>query len=528
MAEPDTDLKPIDQMGGARLLQVVKRRWYVVLICVLVAPSVAYLVASSQPDSYEATAKLLFRERTNTTSGTVSSSSDPDRIAATNGDLLGLPGVAQRTAKKLGGTVTVDDVSGAITTGSTPESDVFSVKATDPDAVQAALVANTYADQFIAVRAESRRNDLAGTIGALRNRLAELGKLKNPPGDELAALRSQLSTLLVSQQLEGGGVEIAQPAAVPKSPVSPKPPVDAAIGLGLGLVLGLVLAGGLEALDRRLRSVEGVASAFTRPVLGTIPESRRLARGAQKGLTGTDVEAFRMLRAHLHYYNDDRKIGSVLVTSASMAEGKTTVAWNLAAAAADAGNNVLLIEADMRRPSLARRFELKVPRGLSDVLLSEAELEDAVHAIRLGDNSLSAASSNGNHAAGDDTEGPMMDVLFAGHPLPNPVDPLESDRMASLFATVHSTYDLVVVDSPPVSIVPDAIPIIRLVDGVLLVSRIGKTTRSDAEHVQMQLENLGAPILGVVVNRIAQSESRYGYAYPTAGRRPWHRKNSAV
>jgi Mrp family chromosome partitioning ATPase len=147
-------------------------------------------------------------------------------------------------------------------------------------------------------------------------------------------------------------------------------------------------------------------------------------------------------------------------------------------------------------------------QGLSDILAAGAEPGSVVQNISLG-------------RPADNGSAPHMDVIFAGPPLANPVDPIESELMENLLGEARVNYDLVVVDTPPISVVPDAIPIIRYVDGVILVSRVGTITRDAAEHVQGQLDNLGAPTLGIVVNGIGPRDGHYGYAYGAAdSRRP--------
>ncbi len=513
MTGPD-ELRPLDRLNAGLLVEAILRRWYIVLICAVVTPSVTYLVVDAKPDVYETTAQLLFRERVNDADPSVPTSPDPDRQAATNRDLVALPALAQRTSAALGGTVTPADVAARIDATESPESDVSGIQATGENPQETARLANTYAAQFVVYKREERRKQFAAARKVLAQRLARLRGLVSPAArNEARQLRERIGALDLASSLEDGGVEVIQQAAAPKVPVSPRPKVDAAIGFGLGLALGLVLALALEALDRRLRSLQSVHSAFTRPVIGAIPRSRALGKRAhrkQYGLPPGEIEAFRMLRASMLYNNDDLRLNAVLVTSAGLAEGKTTVAWNLAAAAADAGSRVLLIEADLRRPVLARRFHADPSQGLSEILTSEADPESVLQHVR-----LNRFAVNGTTA--------MMDVIFAGAPLSNPIDPLESERMADLVARMRGEYDLLVLDSPPVSVVSDAIPLIRYVDGVLVVSRVGTTTREAAAHVQSQLDNLGAPVLGVVVNGIDPDEGHYGYAYQTAERRlrPW-------
>ncbi|MBA3617330.1 MAG: CpsD/CapB family tyrosine-protein kinase, partial [Rubrobacteraceae bacterium] len=289
-------------------------------------------------------------------------------------------------------------------------------------------------------------------------------------------------------------------------PASPQPLRNAALGLVLGALLGLGLALLIDRLDRRLRDPKEVEDAFERPVLAGLPESSALkdADPLLHGVPEGEREAFRMLRANLRYFNVSRAIRSVLITSSGSGDGKSTVAWGLAVAAASSGSRTLLVEADLRHPSLAARYGLYglgTRHGLTSVLTGEVHRAAAVSQIPV------AASANDAHPAHS------MDVMLAGPLPPNPTDLIESPPMADLIRDVEREYDLVVVDTPPVAIVSDAIPLLTMVGGVIVVSRLGKTTRDAVRHLRSQLDNLEAPLLGVVVNSVDSGAGYYGYGY---------------
>ena len=172
-----------------------------------------------------------------------------------------------------------------------------------------------------------------------------------------------------------------------------------------------------------------------------------------------------MLRANLQYFNVDHAVRSVVVTSAAPGDGKSTVAWNLALAAASAGVRVLLIEADLRHPSLAASAEHLHPApGLSTVLAGQTELVDAVQTISL------------DQSSDVSTAGRTLEVLAAGPIPPNPVDLIESQRMREVLRQTENAYALVVIDTSPTLLVPDAVPLLKEVSGVLVVTRLGKNT----------------------------------------------------
>ena len=197
---------------------------------------------------------------------------------------------------------------------------------------------------------------------------------------------------------------------------------------------------------------------------------------------------------------------SVLVTSANPGEGKTTVAWNLARAEAAFGANVLMVEADMRRPVLARSLGASATPGLSQLLTAEGRFED--WSSRQGSRKARTAGLRRRR----------IDVLLAGTPPSNPAELLGSDRMQAVLETVPEAYDLVVLDTPPASVVSDVIPMFGSVGAVVVVGRLGMTTYESAIELREQLENLDAPLLGVVVNSdlMSAEAARYSYATKTS------------
>src|SRR5207244_10483932 len=216
-------------------------------------------------------------------------------------------------------------------------------------------------------------------------------------------------------------------------------------------------------------------------------------------------------------------------------DGKTTVSWNLAAAAASVGSRVLVIEADLRHPTIASRYGVATQAGLAHVLAGLTRLEDAVKTVTVGERRH--AERGRRHARSPEStrsnglRQQTMDVLTAGALPPNPSDLIESERMRQMIRQAETHYDFVVIDTPPTSIVSDAIPLVRAVSGVIVVTRLGKTTRDLAAHLHQQLVNLDAPVLGVVVNAaggVGGYGYGYGYGYAAYGEsesaRRWRRK----
>jgi receptor protein-tyrosine kinase len=208
-----------------------------------------------------------------------------------------------------------------------------------------------------------------------------------------------------------------------------------------------------------------------------------------------------MLRAHLRYFNVDRELKTLLVTSAHPAEGKTTIACSLATAAASMGTQTLLIEADLRKPRLQASLELQPGPGLADALVGAAPLAQAIQHLVVETGTDYGAQSHG------------LDVLEAGAVPPNPAELLESRAMVDLLAWAREHYGLVVIDTAPLAMVADAIPVMDNVDGVIVVARLGLTTRGASTHMRERLGKLGAPTLGLVINDVRASANSYGYGY---------------
>ena len=206
-----------------------------------------------------------------------------------------------------------------------------------------------------------------------------------------------------------------------------------------------------------------------------------------------------MLRANLRFLNTDKELRSVVVTSAASGDGKTTVALNLAMADASVGRNVLLIEADMRRPSIAKRLGLAGAGGLATYLARpEAKLADVIQRVPV------TQGANGSARL-------AMDVVVSGAIPGNPSELINSERMRRLIGEAERKYDLVVIDTSPVGIVADAIPLMSEASAVIVVSRVGRITSVEANALRDQLERIDAPAFGLVANFAGARDKGYGY-----------------
>jgi capsular exopolysaccharide synthesis family protein len=288
-------------------------------------------------------------------------------------------------------------------------------------------------------------------------------------------------------------IDILQPAGLPSKPSSPKPKENLIIGLALGLVLGAGAALVMESLDRRLKDSADVEKASGLTALGVVPfEMPGEPIPAATHPRSVRAEAYRQVRTNIAFAAVKGPPKSVLITSSASSEGKTSLAVNVALASARTGQRVVLVDADLRRPMVHTFLDIPADRGLVDVLAGTVGLSDALQHVRSG----------------------PMDVLLSGPVPTNPNELLGSESMLSMIKELESRYDLVVFDTPPVLPVSDALLIAVHVDAVVVVARLGQTTRDRIRRTTTALEHVNAEILGVVPNgAIEREDSAYYYAY---------------
>ncbi len=331
-----------------------------------------------------------------------------------------------------------------------------------------------------------------------------LGTKSDDRSTPVKELRGELDDLQTLARLQDGNALIVERALPPKARFSPKPRRAAIIALGFGIVLGIGLALLFEFLSRRLNDPAEIEELYSEPLLGTIPESRSVAEAGfgLGALNAAEHAAFQRVRGNLRYYND-YNIGSVLVISALPGEGKSTVARHLAAASAEAGTSVILLEADLRLPTLVKRLGLPPTAGLTGILRDGLDPADIIQRVPL---------SNGSNGGGPSQ---TMDVISAGPAQANPTYLIESDAMERLILDLEERYDLVIIDTPAATLVPDGLALVDKVSGVIVVSRVRKNTRAAARTLRGQLSNVRANVLGVVVNGVGRADGmpNYGYGY---------------
>jgi capsular exopolysaccharide synthesis family protein len=505
---PSSDVTERDEFE--QTLRVLRRRWKLIVLCTVLVAGAAVAFSLHHQKQYTASASLLFSNNQFNAeifgSSSAPSPPDPATQQANNIYLASLPTVAARTARALH--LSPGLVSSDVSVSQAGQTNVANISVSDANPVRAASIANTYAAQYVLSRQESFRVQITAAQKLVAQQISQLTptqRSNTAVGQDLMNRANQLSLLAA---LQTGDAEVVQNASVPTSPSPTKTKRNLVVGGLFGLLLGITLAVMLERLDHRLREPSELEHVYSAPVLSIVPQSRALAKFE---VPARDMESFALLRSRLRYFNVDRRVDSLLVTSALSGEGKSTVALNLAVAEALAGNrNVLLFELDLRRPCLGKRLGIAAVPGTAEVLSGNASLEDALTRVEMPHGTNGRAPTSG------------FTLLPSGAIPPNPVELLSSHALIELLEALTRRFSLVVIDSPSLTLVSDAMPLVQRVSAVLVVLRMGHTTTSAARRGAEQLANLKAPTLGVVANAMpAKDRARYlggsgysSYGYP--------------
>jgi capsular exopolysaccharide synthesis family protein len=488
-------------------LKVIRARWWLVLVTGVVVLAAFLVFSYVEKKTYQGQAQVLVLEQQNTGAILLGSSQDqlpvqPDQpYVQTQAEVIQSTLIAQNVIRTLGLHTTPVVLLQRVTATTDGQSNIVTIVALDSSAAGAADTANAFAEAYIAW---SRDNQIASIKAAgdqIQQRLTQAqaqvdalaknaGRANGVGQNDLQAaealatsLSSKLEQLRINQQLATGSASVLASAATDPAPVSPNHVRDAGLGVAIGLFLGLCVAFLVEQLDTKIRSTQEIEEIYGAPVLGVIPTEKFRKKDASRLLLvqnpgGAGADAYRGLRIGLDFTNFQHDVKTVLVTSAVPSEGKSSVAANLAVALARAGRRTALLSCDFHRPTTSAFFDLSGKIGLSDYLAGEYGIGEALQKV----NGLERLS-----------------VVTAGQVPPNPSELFASPRMESLVSVLRESVDWVILDAPPVLAVADAAALARLVDGVLMVVRIGMSKREDARATREQLENIGARILGAAV-----------------------------
>jgi capsular exopolysaccharide synthesis family protein len=524
-----------------RVWAVIWLRAPLIIALVVIAAVSAYLLSSMQTNLYRATSKIrVVDPNAEAVFNGVQIRVDPKRDVDTQLQLIRSNELGSAVKDKLG-----DDGSKikSVSASSVGATDLISitVSSTSPEVAQAA--ANAFAELYVAQRKDQVTGSFTSRADELRSKALDLDEqikqIDNQLGDKATSpaqadvLRSQRATLVAQQadfqtratqfdieaSTRSGTAEVAETAPLPSIPYSPTPKRDAALAAILALFVGVGLAFLLVRLDNGVRTVEDIeALAGDVTVLGGIPIASPRAAGARKvdrhamralvPLDSTAAEAYRALASNLRFSALGAKRTRILVTSAEGAEGKSTVVANLAMVLAESGQRVVIVSADLRKPSIGLFFRIdETAAGLTTVLLGDQTLDDAMHPVVL-------------------PSGRRMAVLPTG-PLPqNPAELVGSSAMGALLDRLESAgADFILIDSPPLLPVADSLALSQFCDGAVVLALVGETPKNHLKETLERLKQVNTHIIGVVLNGVP-TKGRYSRYYGSYSYGSYNYKNS--
>ncbi|MEI8001224.1 MAG: polysaccharide biosynthesis tyrosine autokinase [Actinomycetes bacterium] len=515
-------------------LRVLRRRKWTIAVTTLVCVAVAGAMAFTRKPIYAASSNVLVQQRLVDNlfvpiaqqGGGAAANGGLDKNRANEIQIVTSPAVTsevQKTLAQVPADTTFNPVTGT---------DVITITSTGGSPKLVADTANAYATTYAKVRTDLVTGQLQQAATELQKRIDEttfqLGLLDgdlaaNPPavipinnkGATITApdtrttkraqlqanadsYNTQLQKMLVGVSVaQTGGTQILSKAQTPVTPTNGSPMRNVAAGLAVGLILGIALAFLREYVDDSVKTKEDLESATGLTAVGLIPVltdwKKREAATLISSLAPRSpaAEAYRNIRTSVEFLSLDQPIGSIQVTSALASEGKTTTLANLAVTFARAGQRVIILCCDLRRPRVHEFYGLSNRVGFTSVLLGDAPLGAAIQQA--------------------DRELPIG--LVASGPLPpNPAELLASRRAVEVIEDLDNRCDLLLIDSPPVLPVTDALVISGLVDAVLVVANSGTSTKRGLRRTTELLRQVDAPLIGAILNGV-QSKHEYGYVY---------------
>ncbi len=357
---------------------------------------------------------------------------------------------------------------------------------------QAQYQAQVAADQAQVVELQRQRTSLNPTLAKLPAQaaaLADLQRAAQSAQDVFSALQQKYNNANIARDTALSDVTVTQPATPGSAKVSPNLLLNMLLGILLGLILAIVGAFVIDYLDGSIKDEREVEEELALPQLSQIPLVRmRNGVAALPWVRTLTVESFLQLVTSIKYASDS-KLETLVITSPSQGDGKSTISVNVALAMAELEPRVLLVDADLRRASIHTKLRMKNERGLSDLLVGRAKLDDVVQK----------------------TKYPGLDILTSGTPTPNPIKLLESQRMDDMLREASEHYRCVIVDTAALSVNLDAAVVSRKVDGTVVVLSAGTTDLREAKNALRRLKQVGVKnILGFVLNRVVPRRSDYG------------------
>jgi capsular exopolysaccharide synthesis family protein len=490
---------------------------WLILLAGLLAGIAAYIISINTTPMYETSIRLLVSDPPVMRSLDTSAMLSTQTMTSTYAEMLVDRPVMQGVIDKLDLRMTSDELKPSISVEIVRNTQLLVVTVQDTNPLRASDIANTIATVFTdrirelqSQRYASTQEGLAKQVSDMEKQIEETNRAITSESDpaqllqlqsRLTQYRSLYSNLVtnyeqvrLAEAQTSTNVFVSEPASVPRDPVSPK----TALNTLLAIVAGMLLAAGavfaIDTLDDTIKNPDEIRQRFNLTVLGVISR-HEMVNGKPICLTqprSPVAEAFRTLRTNITFAAVDAPLRRILITSSTPQEGKTTISSNLAVVLAQAEKPVVLIDADLRRPQIHSKFGLPNRLGLTSLFLHSTE------------------SMNG---LVQKIEGTRLGVVTSGGLPPNPAELLTSQKMTGILNQLNQDFELIVIDSPPVLTVTDAVALSPGMDGVILIAKPGVTKNSALKQTIEQLQAVGAHVLGVVLNEVNPGSRKYGYYY---------------
>jgi len=449
-----------------RYLRVLRHRWWMIVICPIVAAVGAGIVSFSLSPVYEAQVVLVVRPAqllpsTDPTTASLTS----DQILLTYASLMTQPPQLESVITDLGLKIKPAELKQKIKVTPEPSTEILDVGVQDTDPALARDVANQLVADFIAEVKQFQKQET-----------------------QLPNVRS------------GDNLIVVSPAVLPDTPVSPSRSLTVALAFAAGLLLALGIIFSLEYLDQSIKGDEQLTERLGLISIGHIafvaPGRGRRAELVALDTESPSSEAYKSLRTSLMFSTIDQDLKTIVVTSSEQGEGKSRTAANLAVVLAEAGHKTVLIDADFRRPSQHRIFGRIRNIGLSNLILQDVAENEAIVAVE---------------------KVPNLWLVTSGPTPPNPSELLGSGRIKELLARLTSAFTYVIFDTPPINAVTDGAVLAATANATVLVVEQGRTTYPALGHAKQLLDRVGAHTIGVVMNKVRASSGSYSYGYGSYG-----------
>jgi succinoglycan biosynthesis transport protein ExoP len=510
------------------LLRFARRWWWLLLLGPVIAGGAAWWTSSQQEAMYSATSTLLISQ-SDPSQQDLSGLQAGERLGSTYQQLVNTDPVLQAVIARLQLPLTIGDLRKSVSASTVTGTQLLRISVSDSQPARAAQIADAVAEEFARVISErstllssasrdALQSQITGTQQQITDLTTQIDQLEGSSEAASVAVQTQLSSLrvtlsqaqvvygnLLSQQQQmdlaeaslQSRVTVWEQARVPTVPYEPRTQLYTLLAVIAGLIISVGGIFLLEYLDNTVKNEQDILELAGVPMLAEVRVIPRLVPGRDQLFVlnrpaSAAAEAVRLLRTNLEFAAASREISTLLVSSAGPSEGKSTVTANLAAAIARSGLVTIVVDADLRRPTQHRIFDIPNDRGLTSLLTHPGQ--------------------PWSWAAAEVIPGHLFVIPSGPHP-PNPSDLLSTERMRQLLADMRSTVDLVVIDSPPLLAATDALVLAPHTDGVVLLCRAGQTRRDSLRRAIATLQHDSIRVIGTVLNgQSGSGDGGYYYA----------------